>query len=123
MKNGLRRAWGEFAPARKEEKKLSENQDSRQEKAGAPTLTERSAGETKGEFKPTPTARSIVMFLSEHEGEPVTKATIAAELGRCEKTIDRLAAKLRDNGWIAVEEHWNENGAQLANTYRVLREG
>lgn len=122
-KNGLRSALGSAREARKEEKILSENQDPCQEKVGASALAERSAAETKGEFKPTPTARSIVAFLSEHEGEPVTKATIAAELGRCEKTIDRLAAKLRDSGWIAVEEHWNENGAQLANTYRVLREG
>lgn len=71
-------------------------------------------------FRPTPTARAILAYVAEHEGEAVTKAKIAAELGRCEKTIDRLMAKLRDNGYLAVECHWNERGAQLANTYTVL---
>ncbi len=114
---------GERAAVCKEEKTLSENQDPGKEGEGTSLPVGQLADGVKGEFRPTPTARSIVRFLSEHEGEPVTKATIAVELGRCEKTIDRLVAKLRDNGWIAVDEHWNENGAQLPNTYRVLCEG
>lgn len=124
--DGHLRLWclGERRAAWEEEKTLSNTEDSRKETQGiAAAMLAQPANESKGEFKPTPTARSIVAFLSEHEGEPVTKAAIAAELGRCEKTIDRLAAKLRDHGYIAVEEHWNDNGAQLANTYRVLREG
>lgn len=80
-----------------------------------------STGEMKAEFRPTPTARNIVAFLSEREDVPMTKSAIAEQLGRCEKTVDRLIAKLRDNGYVTVEEHWNENGAQLPNTYRVLR--
>ena len=78
------------------------------------------AGVTEEEFHLTPSAQAILAYLDEHEGEPVTKSAIAADLGRCEKTIDRLMSKMRDHGYIKVEEHWTETGAQLANSYTVV---
>lgn len=77
---------------------------------------------TDAAFRLTPSAHAILAYLEEHEGEPVTKSVIAAELGRCEKTIDRLMSKMRANGYIEAEEHWNDSGAQLANSYKVHRE-
>jgi tRNA G26 N,N-dimethylase Trm1 len=84
------------------------------------TGTEQVSDAAEQAFRPTPTARAILAYIAEHENEAVTKSKIADELGRCEKTIDRLVAKLRDNGYLAVECHWNERGAQLANTYTLL---
>lgn len=75
---------------------------------------------TEAAFRLTPSAHAILAYLEEHEGEPVTKSVIAAEIGRCEKTIDRLMSKMRINGYIEAEEHWNDSGAQLANSYKVL---
>lgn len=74
------------------------------------------------DFKLTPSARAIISYLQDCEGQPVTKSAIASEIGRCEKTIDRLMSKMRANGYIEAEERWNDKGAQLANTYKVLRE-
>lgn len=71
------------------------------------------------EFKLTPSARAILEYLKAHEGEPVTKSGIAAELGRCEKTVDRLISRMRERGLIEVKERWGKNGAQLANAYYV----
>lgn len=69
----------------------------------------------------TPTARAILDYLESVGDKPVTKAAIARELGRCEKTVDRLVANLRSNGLLQVEEHWADNGGQLPNTYSVSR--
>lgn len=79
------------------------------------------ADSPKPAFTLTPTAQDILVYIADHDGEPVTKATIAAGVGRCEKTVDRLMSKLRENGYIVAEERWNPNGAQLANSYRLVR--
>lgn len=79
------------------------------------------ADSPKPAFTLTPTAQDILAYIADHDGEPVTKATIAAGVGRCEKTVDRLMSKLRENGYIVAEERWNPNGAQLANSYRLVR--
>lgn len=69
----------------------------------------------------TPTALAILDYLESVGDKPVTKAAIARELGRCEKTVDRLVAGLRNDGLLRVEEHWADNGGQLPNTYSVSR--
>lgn len=71
----------------------------------------------------TPTERRILTYLAEREGQPCTKAQIAADLGRNRKTIDRLVSKLRAEGLLVSEPTWGEDGGQLANTYRLGREG
>ena len=72
-----------------------------------------------GEFRLTPSARAILEYLSERQEEPVTKAAIAAELGRCEKTVDRLMSRLREEGLLEVPAHWGSDGAPLSNSYSV----
>lgn len=49
-----------------------------------------------------------------------SKAQIAVALGRNEKTIDRLIARMRHEGILEAEPQWAENGGQLANTYHVV---
>lgn len=71
----------------------------------------------------TPTERRILTYLAEREGQPCTKAQIADDLGRNRKTIDRLVSKLRAEGLLVSEPTWGEDGGQLANTYRLGREG
>ena len=70
----------------------------------------------EGEFHLTPSAQAILAYLE----EPVTKSVIAADLGRSEKTVDRLMSKMCEHGYIQAEEHWTETGAQLANSYTVV---
>lgn len=79
----------------------------------------RGGGSAAEEYHLTPSARAILAYLKDHEGEPVTKAVIASELGRCEKTIDRLMSGMRENGLIEVKENWTKEGAQLANSYSL----
>ena len=67
----------------------------------------------EGEYHLTPSAQAILAY-------PVTKSVIAADLGRSEKTVDRLMSKMREHGYIQAEEHWTETGAQLANSYTVV---
>ncbi len=69
----------------------------------------------------TPTERRILAFVIEHEGERCSKALIAERLGRNQKTVDRLIARLRKEGYLEVEPVWGENGGQLANSYRLRR--
>ncbi len=87
------------------------------------TVSDIEQNEAKPErgFKVTPSGRAILAYLEEHDGEAVSKAAIAAEIGRCEKTVDRLMSKLREEGYVEVESRWNERGAQLANSYRLKR--
>lgn len=82
-------------------------------------LSSSTATRLDGEFRLTPSARAILEYLSERQEEPVTKAAIAAELGRCEKTVDRLMSRMREEGMIEVHERWGSDGAQLANSYSV----
>ncbi len=77
--------------------------------------------EAASAWRPTPTAKKIISFVERHEGKPCSKAQIAVALGRNEKTIDRLVAKMRHEGILVAEPQWAENGGQLANTYRVVR--
>ena len=72
--------------------------------------------------KLTPTERRIIAYVAEHEGQPCTKAQIASELGRNVKTVDRLVSRLRAEGLLVCTYTWGDNGAQLANTYRLARE-
>lgn len=72
--------------------------------------------------KLTPTERSIISYVSEHEGIPCSKAQIARALGRNKKTIDMLVSRLREEGLIVSVPAWGESGRQLANAYRLGRE-
>lgn len=76
--------------------------------------------EAASAWKPTPTARIIISFVEQHDGKPCSKAQIAVALGRNEKTVDRLIARMRREGIIEAEPQWAENGGQLANTYHVV---
>ena len=76
--------------------------------------------EAASAWKPTPTARKIISFVERHAGKPCSKAQIAVALGRNEKTIDRLIARMRHEGILDAEPLWAENGGQLANTYHVV---
>lgn len=69
----------------------------------------------------TPTERRILAFVIEHEGEPCSKAMIAEALGCNQKTIDRLVAHLRKEGYLVVEHTWAADGGQGANAYRLGR--
>lgn len=69
----------------------------------------------------TPTERRILAFVIENEGKPCSKAMIAKELGRNQKTIDRLVAHLRKEGYLVVEQTWAADGGQAANAYRLGR--
>ena len=70
----------------------------------------------------TPTERKIIAYVAAHEGQPCTKAQIASTLGRNVKTVDRLVSRLRVEGVLVSTYMWSDNGAQLANTYRLARE-
>lgn len=69
----------------------------------------------------TPTERGILSYVVEHEGEPCSKAELAQVLGRNQKTIDRLVAHLRKEGYLVVERIWAADGGQGANVYRLGR--
>ena len=58
--------------------------------------------------------------LQKKEKLVISAPVIAADLGRSEKTVDRLMSKMREHGYIQAEEHWTETGAQLANSYTVV---
>lgn len=74
-----------------------------------------------GPIRLTPTEMQIVNFIQRHEGHPCSKAQIAAALGRNEKTVDRLLSHLRRNNLVVAETVHAENGAQLANLYRLTK--
>lgn len=71
----------------------------------------------------TPTERKIIAYVAEHEGTSCSKADIARALGRHQKTVDRLMSELRAQGLVVSEAVWGPDGRQLANTYRLGREG
>lgn len=73
----------------------------------------------KGPVLLTPTEMQIIGFVRRHEGKPVSKAQIAAVLGRNEKTVSRLVSRLRQYGILEIEPSYAANGAQLANAYRI----
>lgn len=73
----------------------------------------------KGPVRLTPTEAQILAFIERHEGHPISKAQLAAALGRNEKTISRLLSRLRGYRLLVSEPAYAENGAQLANSYRL----
>ena len=48
-----------------------------------------------------------------------TKQQLADLLGRNVKTIDRSLSDLRRQGLVEARTNFDENGAQVSNTYRV----
>lgn len=72
-----------------------------------------------GPVRLTPTEMRIIDFIRDNEGRVCSKACMAAALGRSEKTVDRLLSRMRKNGLIVSEAVHAENGAQLANLYRL----
>ena len=85
-------------------------------------MTEIVAAPSPAEKRFTPTERRIIAYVAAHEGQPCTKAQIASTLGRNVKTVDRLVSRLRAEGVLVSTYMWGDNGAQLANTYRLARE-
>lgn len=73
-----------------------------------------------GPVRLTPTEARIVEFIGRHEGRPCSKAQIAAALGRNEKTVGRLLSHMRREGILVSEPIYADNGAQLANAYRMV---
>ena len=53
-------------------------------------------------------------------GVSCTKQQLADRMGRNVKTIDHSVSKLRQEGLVEVETNYDERGAQLSNTYRVV---
>lgn len=74
-----------------------------------------------GPLRLTPTEMLIVNFIQKHEGHPCSKAQIAAAVKRNEKTVDRLLSHLRKNELVISTPVHADNGAQLANTYRLTK--
>lgn len=74
-----------------------------------------------GPLRLTPTEMQIVGFIERHEGYPCSKAQIAAAVNRNEKTVDRLLSHLRKNELVVSTAVHADNGAQLANTYRLTK--
>lgn len=74
-----------------------------------------------GPVRLTPTEMQIIGFIRRHEGHPCSKAQIAAALGRNEKTVDRLLSRMRRNGLVVSQAVHSDNGAQLANVYRLTK--
>lgn len=72
-----------------------------------------------GPVRLTPTEMRIIDFIRDNEGRACSKACMAAALGRSEKTVGRLLSRMRKNGLIVSEAVHAENGAQLANIYRL----
>lgn len=73
-----------------------------------------------GPVRLTPTEMQILSFVHQHEGRPLAKSQIAAALGRNEKTVSRLISQLRQYQILESEPAFAENGAQLANSYRLV---
>lgn len=104
----------------------------RQEPAAAPqtaapqtvrrAATNRIRMTANGPVRLTPTEALIVEFIGRHEGRPCSKAQIAAALGRNEKTVARLLSHMRKMGILTSETIYADNGAQLANAYRLVDE-
>lgn len=67
----------------------------------------------------TKTEALIIELVAAHEGRPMSKAQMAALLGRNEKTVSRLLSHLRRVGLLSADEAHAASGAQLANCYRL----
>lgn len=71
----------------------------------------------------TKTQESILRYLAGETalngGVSCTKQQLADLLGRNVKTIDRCMSALRRQGLVEAQTNFDENGAQVPNTYRV----
>ncbi|WP_455139882.1 MarR family transcriptional regulator [Thermophilibacter sp.] len=74
-----------------------------------------------GPVRLTPSELQIIRFIERHEGYPCSKAQIAAAIGRNEKTVDRLLSRMRRDGLVTSQAVHSDNGAQLANVYRLTK--
>ena len=74
-----------------------------------------------GPVRLTPSEMQIIKFIERHEGYPYSKAQIAAAIGRNEKTVDRLPSRMRRDGLVLSQAVHSDNGAQLANVYRLTK--
>ncbi|MBM6676276.1 winged helix-turn-helix domain-containing protein [Olsenella uli] len=74
-----------------------------------------------GPIRLTPSELQIIKFLERHEGHPCSKAQIAAAIGRNEKTVNRLLSRMRRDQLVISQAVHSENGAQLANVYRLTK--
>lgn len=72
----------------------------------------------------TKTQESILRYLAGETalngGVSCTKQQLADLLGRNVKTIDRSLSDLRRQGLVEARTNFDENGAQVSNTYRVM---
>ena len=46
--------------------------------------------------------------------------TIAKDLSLSRATVQRALRELQQDGWIATEPRWRENGSCTSNSYRLL---
>lgn len=74
-----------------------------------------------GPVRLTPSEMQIIKFIERHEGYPCSKAQIAAAIGRNEKTVDRLLSRMRRDSLVVSQAVHSDNGAQLANVYRLTK--
>ena len=71
----------------------------------------------------TPTERQILSYVADHEGSPRSKEALAMALGRSKVTVSKSISRLRADGLLLSEPTYDENGAQLANCYRLAASG
>lgn len=85
-----------------------------------------SAPRKKREVRGLTRAQGRVLALIGAHGEggvatTVSKQAMAELLSIDIKTVDRAIMRLKDEGLIEVIPRYDENGAQLANGYRLIR--
>lgn len=73
----------------------------------------------KGTFHLTPTELLLVRSIEEHDGEAISKASLALRLHRNTTVIGRLLSRLRREGVIESVAVYQEGGAQTANRWRI----
>ena len=72
-----------------------------------------------GPVRLTTTEVQILAFVGRNEGRACSKSQIASAIGRNEKTVSRLISRLRQYQVLEAQPSFAENGAQLANVYRL----
>ena len=72
-----------------------------------------------GPVRLTTTEVQILAFVGRNEGCACSKSQIASAIGRNEKTVSRLISRLRQYQVLEAQPSFAENGAQLANVYRL----
>ena len=76
---------------------------------------------TRGRVRLTTTEVQILSFIERNEGRACSKSQIAKAIGRNDRVVSRLISRLRQYGILETEPSYAENGAQLANVYRISR--